>query len=88
MKWLTDRKIDVLVWPARSPDCNPIENLWGILVRRIYANNKRYSTVNELNAAISEAWDSVEPSIIKNLINSMPNRIFSIISKGGGPIKY
>jgi len=41
--WLDLKKINLLEWPAYSPDLNPIENLWGIMARRVYANGKQYT---------------------------------------------
>lgn len=50
--FLQDRNFDVLDWPTCSPDLNPIENLWGWLVRRVYANGKQFDRVSELQSAI------------------------------------
>ncbi len=32
--WFNDRGVTVLDWPADSPDLNPIEDLWSIIVKR------------------------------------------------------
>ncbi len=38
-RWLNDHDVSVLDWPANSPDLNPIENLRGIVKRKM--RNKR-----------------------------------------------
>ncbi len=37
--WLNDHGVGMLDLPANSPDLNPIENLWGIVKRKM--RNKR-----------------------------------------------
>lgn len=81
--WFKEKEIDLLEWPACSPDLNPIENLWGILARRVYANGRQFESVNELYVAVCIAWREIPQTIIDNLINSMPRRIYNVINKNG-----
>ncbi|KHJ98626.1 hypothetical protein OESDEN_01380 [Oesophagostomum dentatum] len=78
--FLNEHSIPILDWPPCSPDLNPIENLGGILVQKVYANNKQYRTINELRLAVVQVWDAIEPGILENLANSMPSRLLDLIS--------
>ena len=81
--WLEQQNITNMVWPAKSSDLNPIENLWGILSREVYANGRQYSSLTELKSVIEEKWYNLDPEIIQNLITSMPNRVFKVINSNG-----
>ena len=88
MRWLSEQGVAVMEWPSRSPDLNPIENLWGILVRSVYAGGKQFSTVAALREAIRAAWADISFETLGKLTNSMKNRMFELIAKQGGGINY
>jgi len=87
-EWFSAKNINILNWPACSPDLNPIENLWGILVHLVYSGGRQFSSVLELKSAISHAWTNIQITDMKNLIESMPNRIFEVISNNGRSTYY
>ncbi len=76
-KWFADHDITVLDWPANSPDLNPIENLWGIVKRKI--SNIRPNITDDLKAAIKATWASVTPQQCHRLIPSMQRHIEAVI---------
>ncbi len=84
--WFKDHGIPVLNWPANSPDLNPIENLWGIVKRKMrYA---RPNNAEELKATIRATWALITPEQCHGLIDSMPRRIAAVIQAKGAPTKY
>lgn len=87
-EWFTDMDVQVLDWPARSPDQNPIENLWSILAQDVYNKGKQYDNINDLKNAIKEAWDRIELHTLRKLADSMPRRILSLLEARGGPTRY
>lgn len=86
--WFKSKKIEVIDWPALSPDLNPIENLWGILVRRVYAEGRVFQSAEELKKVIEDEWSKITQEELKALVDSMPNRIFEVIRLQGGKIDY
>ncbi|GFW91040.1 transposable element Tcb2 transposase [Trichonephila clavipes] len=58
---LDSEGIQRLVWPARSPDLNPIENVWDALGRQVSGRNSPPTNKNTLNCALAEEWDDKLP---------------------------
>ncbi len=73
-------------WPANSPDLNPIENLWGIVKRKM--RDTRPNNADDLKATVKETWASIPPQQCHKLITSMPRRIEAVIKAKGAPTKY
>ncbi len=84
--WFNDHGVTVLDCPANSPDLNPIENLWGIVKRKM--RDTRPNNADDLRAAIKVTWASIPPEQCHRLIASMPRRIDAVIHAKGGPTKY
>ncbi len=84
--WFNDHGVTVLDWPANSPDLNPIENLWGIVKRKM--RDTRHNNADDLKAVIKVTWAFITPEQCHRLIASMTRRIDAVIHAKGGPTKY
>lgn len=86
--WLQKKKIDVIKWPAHSPDLNPIENVWGILTRAVFANGRQFKNKTELKEEVLRQWTRISPRELSNHVESMTDRILQVVKANGGATKY
>jgi transposase len=87
-KWFEDNNIEVMAWPAQSPDISPIEHLWVDLKKALKRYPKPPRGVHELWDRVVEEWNKIPPETCQNLIESMPRRIQAVIKAKGGHTKY
>ncbi|GIY17376.1 hypothetical protein CDAR_1601 [Caerostris darwini] len=77
-----------MIWPPRSPDMNPIENLWDIIERSVRAQNPAPSTLSQLWTSIETAWLNIPAEDFQRLVESMPRRVAALRRAKGGPTRY
>ncbi|GFW23461.1 general transcription factor II-I repeat domain-containing protein 2A [Trichonephila clavipes] len=77
-----------LVWPARSPDLNPIENVWDALGRQVAGRNYPPTNKNTLIRALTEEWDKLPQQLLDNVVQSMVRHVECCIALHGGHIPY
>ena len=87
-KWFSDNNITPLVWPAQSPDLNPIEHLWQQLKAKLQHYDTPPKGVHELWDRVAEEWVNIPPETCQRLIESMPRRIQAVLKAKGGHTKY
>ena len=83
-QYFSDMDIDVIDWPSRSPDLNPIENLWAILARDVYKLGRQFDTVADLKEALFYCWDTITIDTLQKLVDSMPKRLMDCMEARGG----
>ena len=64
--------MEVLLWPAQSPDLNPIEHLWNHLKRKLAEYEVSPQGILELWERVQEECGKIKPEVCQGLIESMP----------------
>ena len=80
--WFRDhQEFTVIEWPSRSPDLNPIENLWGIMVNEWPDRNERMPDVLERH--YMEVWESIrrDPELCQHLVQVLAGA--GVLPEGG-----
>jgi DDE superfamily endonuclease len=87
-EWLEEQEFKTMVWPAQSPDLNPIEHLWGWLKRRLAKHENPPNGIHELWNRVQVEWDRIPVEECRKLIESMPRRVQAVLKAKGGYTKY
>lgn len=85
-EWLLYNCPRVIKTPPQSPDLNIIENLWQKLETEIRKHD--ISSKNDLKMVLLEEWEKISPEYTKTLVESIPNRLKSVIRQKGYRTKY
>ena len=75
-------------WPAQSPDLNIIENIWLYMKRELQKSAVDITTKNDLLREIQSVWRNIELDYIRDLYQSIPDRLNNVIEMKGHLTKY
>ncbi|GFY18648.1 transposable element Tc1 transposase [Trichonephila clavipes] len=80
--------VQLLSWPAYSPDISPIEHVWDYDGRCLARDPRPAASKHELLLRMQAKWSSLLQADIQNVFDSMPRRIAALIAARGGCTKY
>ena len=86
-QFLNRNNVNVLPWPAVSPDVNPIEHIWDYLGRKVRARGNVHN-LRDLENALIQEWNNIPSVVIRRYIRSMRGRLAACINSRGGHTRY
>ncbi|GFU05406.1 transposable element Tc1 transposase [Trichonephila clavipes] len=87
-RFFVNHQIELLPWPARSPDLSPIENMWSMVAQRLTQITPSAATSDQLWQRMEAYWSVLPQEHIQSLFESMPRRVAAVISNNGGSSGY
>ncbi|KFM59527.1 Transposable element Tcb2 transposase, partial [Stegodyphus mimosarum] len=66
------QQVQLLPWPACSPDMSPIEHVWDVIGRRLARDPRPVASADELWVRVQTIWNALPQSDIQTLFDSMP----------------
>jgi transposase len=88
MDYHEQNNINVLPWPSKSPDLNPIEHLWDQLDKRVRQRQPPPQTLDQLRQMLQQEWQTIPRNNVRNLIESMPRRCRAVLAASGGHTRF
>ncbi|GFU01870.1 transposable element Tc3 transposase [Trichonephila clavipes] len=66
-RFFVDHQIELLPWPARSPDLSPIEKMWFMVAQRLTQITPPATTPDQLWKGVEATWAAVPQEHIQSL---------------------
>jgi len=86
INYLVSKLINILRnWPPRSPDLNPIENLWAHIQRLV--SERGPSDTEELKKFVVDVWNKIPQSVIDDYVRSFAGRVKECRARKGQHLK-
>ena len=79
-QFLIRNNVNVLPWPAVSPDMNRIEHIWDYLGRKVRARENVHNLRDLENTLIQEWNNNIPNVVIRRYVRSMQGRLAACIN--------
>ena len=86
-QFLNRNNVNVLPWPAVSPDMNPIEHIWDYLGRKVRPRGNVHN-LRELENALIQEWNNIPNVVIRRFVRSMRGCLAACTNSQGGHTRY
>ena len=83
---MNEHVVQLLDWPAQSPETSPIEHMWRIIKAAVSERKPR--NMQELRKFAVDEWNNIMPEQCKRLVENMPKRIQALVQACGLATKY
>lgn len=86
--WFATKNVNLMEWPSRALDMNPVENLRMLLARQVYYNARQFGSLGELREAIFEEQEKLGDEVLHAHIDSMQRHCIAAVASQGAETKY
>ena len=87
-QYLSSKQVVRMTWTPQSPDLSPVENVWGLIKRKLRSLTQYPRNEDELFETVEQMWPEIPQLYFQRLVASMPNRARSVVNRKGSSTKY